>query len=53
MEHRASNVEDVVRLVKETHSYKVPEVIAVPIIGGNQQYPDWIGEEVQPQAKEK
>lgn len=50
---RASNVEDVVRLVKEVHSYKMPEVIAVPIIGGNQQYLDWIGEEVQPQAKGK
>jgi periplasmic divalent cation tolerance protein len=48
---RASRVEEVVRLVKEIHSYEVPEVIAVPIIGGNRDYLEWIGEEVGQRAK--
>lgn len=47
----ASKVEEVVRLAKEVHSYEVPEVIAMPIIGGNREYLDWIGGEVEPQAK--
>jgi periplasmic divalent cation tolerance protein len=45
---RASKLEEVVRLVKEIHSYEVPEVIAMPIIGGNQEYLEWIGGEVTP-----
>ena len=49
---RASKLEEVVQLVKEIHSYEVPEVIAVPVIGGNQEYLEWIGEEVKHQAKD-
>jgi periplasmic divalent cation tolerance protein len=48
---RASKVEEVVRLVKGIHSYEVPEVIALPIIGGNRDYLEWIGEEVGHQAR--
>jgi len=44
---RTSKMEDVVRLVQETHTYEVPEVIALPVIGGNQEYLEWIGEEVK------
>lgn len=28
--------------VKTLHSYSVPEVIALPIIGGSQEYLDWL-----------
>ena len=28
--------------VKSLHSYKVPEIIALPIISGNKAYLDWI-----------
>lgn len=49
---RASKVKEIVRLVKEVHSYEVPEVIALPVIGGNQEYLEWISEEVKPKAKE-
>lgn len=49
---RTSKVKEVVRLVKEVHSYEVPEVIALPIVGGNQEYLEWIGEEVKQQAKD-
>jgi periplasmic divalent cation tolerance protein len=31
--------------VKSLHSYKVPEIIALPIIFGSQSYLDWIKEE--------
>jgi periplasmic divalent cation tolerance protein len=42
---RLSLLDDVVALIKQVHSYDVPEIIALPIIGGNQDYLQWIGEE--------
>lgn len=41
---RVSLLPEVISLVKKTHSYDVPEIIALPIIGGNQDYLDWIDE---------
>jgi periplasmic divalent cation tolerance protein len=32
------------RIVREVHSYDVPEVIALPIIGGSPDYLGWLGE---------
>ncbi|MCK4723867.1 MAG: divalent-cation tolerance protein CutA [Dehalococcoidia bacterium] len=43
----ASLLPDVVSLVKGIHSYEVPEVIAMPIIGGNEDYLKWIDSEVK------
>ncbi|MBM4450545.1 MAG: divalent-cation tolerance protein CutA [Chloroflexi bacterium] len=31
----------------KAHSYTVPEVIALPIIGGNEDYLPWVDEEVR------
>ena len=31
-----------IKLVKSLHSYTVPEIIALPIIGGNSDYLNWI-----------
>ncbi len=31
--------------VKKLHSYDVPEIIAIPIVGGNKEYLDWIEKE--------
>ena len=42
---RASLLDEIVKIVKELHSYEVAEVIALPIVGGNPDYLDWIGEE--------
>jgi len=39
---RASLLPDVVSIVKEVHSYEVPEVVAVPIVGGNPDYLRWM-----------
>ena len=44
---KASLLDEVVKLVKKVHSYDVPEIIALPIIGGNKDYLDWIGESVE------
>ncbi len=43
---KASLIEDVISLVKENHSYEVPEVIALPIVDGNPDYLNWINEVV-------
>jgi periplasmic divalent cation tolerance protein len=37
---------DVIRIVKEIHSNDVPEIIAFPITGGNEDYLEWIKKEV-------
>ena len=44
---KASLLGEIVALVKEIHSYEVPEIIALPVIGGNQDYLDWIDAEVK------
>ena len=43
---KASLLPDVISLVKGVHSYEVPEIIALPIIGGNEDYLKWIRSEV-------
>ena len=42
---RLSLLDDVVALIKQLHGYDVPEIIALPIIGGNQDYLQWVSEE--------
>ncbi|MDY6880204.1 MAG: divalent-cation tolerance protein CutA [Thermodesulfobacteriota bacterium] len=44
---KACLLQDIVSLVKEAHSYDVPEIIALPIIGGNEDYLRWIEEETE------
>lgn len=39
-------VPDIIRLVKDNHSYTVPEVIALPVIEGSGDYLAWIDSEV-------
>ena len=43
---KASLLPEIVTLVKKMHSYEVPEIIALPIVGGNQDYLDWIEQSV-------
>jgi periplasmic divalent cation tolerance protein len=43
---KASLLPEIINLVKKAHSYTVPEIIALPIIGGNQDYLDWIEKSV-------
>ena len=44
---RAKLFSDVVTTVKGIHSYEVPEIIALPVVGGNPDYLDWVGREVE------
>ncbi len=44
---KASLLNQIVTLVREIHGYEVPEIIALPIIGGNQDYLEWIDKEVK------
>ncbi len=44
---RASVFQKVMKLVKTIHSYEVPEIIALPIIDGNDDYLKWIDAEVK------
>jgi len=37
-------LDKVITSVKSNHSYTVPEIIALPIVGGNKDYLDWIDE---------
>ena len=41
---RAPLFEEISRRVKELHSYTVPEIIALPIIRGSEDYLRWIHE---------
>lgn len=43
---KASLVDEIVSLVRELHSYEVPEVIALPLIGGNRDYLNWMSHEL-------
>lgn len=44
---KASALQEIIALVKSVHSYEVPEIIALPIIGGNEDYLRWILKEVE------
>jgi len=38
---------ELIKKVKENHSYETPEIIALPIIGGSKEYTRWIDEETK------
>jgi periplasmic divalent cation tolerance protein len=42
---RSAILDDLVALVKQNHPYSVPEIIALPIIGGNPDYLAWLDKE--------
>jgi periplasmic divalent cation tolerance protein len=43
---RETAVSDVIQTVKSNHTYSVPEIIVLPVVGGSQEYLDWIAGEV-------
>jgi periplasmic divalent cation tolerance protein len=43
---RRDRLDDIIKAVREKHPYKVPEIIALPIIGGLRDYLAWIDEVV-------
>ncbi|MFQ5649154.1 MAG: divalent-cation tolerance protein CutA [bacterium] len=42
-----SHLTDLITRIKALHSYEVPEIIAIPIIAGSQDYLDWIQQETR------
>ncbi len=43
----AERLSELTERVKEVHPYTVPEIIALPIIAGNEDYLEWIEESLQ------
>jgi periplasmic divalent cation tolerance protein len=39
---RTSHVDAIIERVKQTHSYQVPEIIALPVTGGSEDYFKWL-----------
>jgi periplasmic divalent cation tolerance protein len=42
-----NNLDIIIEKVKQLHSYEVPEIIALPIIAGSEEYLSWIKEETK------
>lgn len=42
-----SKVDDIIKRVKELHSYENPAIVALPIINGSQDYLNWLEEEIE------
>lgn len=47
---RCDALEALVQRVKALHSYEVPEIIALPVIGGSEAYLRWVDEQVIPRT---
>lgn len=43
---KKSYLKKVIKLVKKIHSYEIPEIVALPVVGGNKNYLNWIEKEV-------
>ncbi|MBI5756361.1 MAG: divalent-cation tolerance protein CutA [Nitrospirae bacterium] len=41
---RKALLDNIIGYVKEIHSYSVPEIIAIPVIGGSDNYLKWVRE---------
>ncbi|MEI7589906.1 MAG: divalent-cation tolerance protein CutA [Deltaproteobacteria bacterium] len=44
---KMSLFEQISECIKSNHSYKIPEIIALPIIAGSREYFDWLDKETQ------
>jgi periplasmic divalent cation tolerance protein len=42
---KAKLLDEIIPLVKQLHSYDLPEIIALPILGGSEDYLNWIDAE--------
>ncbi len=51
---RRNVFKEIVTLAKKIHKYEVPEIIALPIVGGNKKYLKWISESLScPERKKR
>ncbi len=51
MKSRLDKFKRLSRTVKELHSYKVPEIIALPIIEGSSKYLEWLASNLAPEER--
>jgi len=42
---RHSRFDEIMKIVKEIHSYETPEIIALPVVAGSEDYLTWVMEE--------
>lgn len=40
-----------IRFVQNAHSYTVPEIIALPVLGGSKEYLDWLEESCKAEGR--
>jgi periplasmic divalent cation tolerance protein len=45
MKTRQKLLDELIQWIEKEHSYKVPEIIVLPIVGGSGDYLNWIKEE--------
>ena len=43
---RGDRVEPLIKRIQELHSYQVPAIVTLPVVGGNQAYLKWVQEQV-------
>jgi periplasmic divalent cation tolerance protein len=46
----SNEVPGLIKEVKLNHSYQVPEIVAIPIVGGDKTYLNWLREEIKPSS---
>ena len=51
MKTRRALLEPLQRAIRELHSYDVPEIIAVPIEAGSEDYLEWLRRETEPREQ--
>jgi periplasmic divalent cation tolerance protein len=44
----ADRLDALTEYIKKNHSYDVPEVVAIPIVGGSDDYLSWVNDETSP-----
>jgi len=44
---RVGNIENIIKRVKEIHSYENPAILAIPIIEGSKEYLDYLDGEIR------
>jgi periplasmic divalent cation tolerance protein len=47
---REARLPDIIKSGKQIHSYDLPEIIALPVVGGSGDYLDWIDVETKHEA---
>ena len=47
MKTRKGLFSKIIKAVKEVHSYRVPEILALPLIAGDKEYLDWLSAETK------